>query len=171
MIQHICKSQNLKLLMQCLHKMKWRCLSASGLKLLQVSVGLKLGSYTVVLILSSRAVVCLSGLQRVQNVSAPGNLLFSCQRLLKIGLNSRIASVLWWQRVHQARDASVQNCLCCFLGWSLTWRGTCSILYSMNYVSSSPFHPLVLQHFVYWWFMLMCGFRKRLSTYEVEFVL
>lgn len=125
---------------------KWNeCLSTSGLKLLWISVGLKLSSYPIVLILSSRVVVCLSGLQRVQSVSAPDKSLFSCQRLLKIGLKSRIASVLWWQRVHQSRGVSVQNHVC-FLDWSLTWRGTCSVLYSINYVSSSPFHLLVLQH-------------------------
>lgn len=119
---------------------KWRWSSTSGLKLFWVSESLKLSSYPIALILSSRAVVCLSGLQRAQNVSVPGNSLFSCQVLLKIGPSSRIASDLWWQRVHQSRGAPVGNCVFyCFLDRSLTQRGSYSVLYSSNYVSSSPY--------------------------------
>lgn len=146
MIQHICKSQNHKLFVHCPHKVKWRWLSTSGLKLFRVSERLKLRSNPIVLILSSR-VVKLSACVGYRECKMSLLLATHYSPVSKIGLNSRIASVLDWCILCQQRSSPLGNCVFyCFQNWSLTWRGFCSVLYGINYVSSSPY-LLALQCF------------------------
>lgn len=129
----------------------------SGLK-----VFLSIWDQLIVLIFSSRVVkLCTSLAYRECKMFLLLATHYSLVRYFsKIGLSSRIASVLCWQRMHQSRGALLGNgVFYCFPDWSLTWRGFLPVLYSINYLSSSP-HLHELQCFAYWWFILMCAFRK-----------